>query len=181
MRKLLGGVIVAGILPLSAFADKDIATTVHDYPAVRGSIIANLLQDHENPFTLYPYESNYLLYTVTDHVNKKAIHSYDWGDDARRDEVKFQLSLAFPLWRGILGENSVLGASYTQRSWWQLSNSDHSSPFRERTMNPSYFWDLRRSMHSPDGLCTTWSLGTTISLTGAAIRHPAAGIVCIRA
>ncbi len=112
---------------------------MHDYPAVRGSIIANLLQDHENPFTLYPYESNYLLYTVTDHVNKKAIHSYDWGDDARRDEVKFQLSLAFPLWRGILGENSVLGASYTQRSWWQLSNSDHSSPFRETNYEPQLF------------------------------------------
>ncbi|MCQ4052076.1 hypothetical protein FK514_30085, partial [Klebsiella pneumoniae] len=34
-----------------------------------------------------------------------------------------RLSLAFPLWRGILGDNSLLGASYTQKSWWQLSNS----------------------------------------------------------
>ncbi|XPE43241.1 phospholipase A [Shigella flexneri] len=41
------------------------------------------------------------------------------------------MSLAFPLWRRILGPNSVLGASYPQKSWWQLSNSEESSPFRE--------------------------------------------------
>jgi outer membrane phospholipase A len=78
--------------------------TVKDKPAVRGSIIANLLQEHDNPFTLYPYESNYLLYTWTSDLNKEAIRSYDWAENARKDEVKFQLSLAFPLWRGILGE-----------------------------------------------------------------------------
>ncbi|CCJ90903.1 Phospholipase A1 precursor [Cronobacter turicensis 564] len=112
---------------------------VHDAPAVRGSIIANLLQDHDNPFTLYPYESNYLLYTVTDDLNKEAIKSYDWTDNARKDEVKFQLSLAFPFWRGIMGPNSVLGASYTQKSWWQLSNSGQSSPFRETNYEPQLF------------------------------------------
>lgn len=77
--------------------------SVHDKPAVRGSIIANLLQDHDNPFLLYPYESNYLLYTWTSDLNKEAIRSYDWAENARKDEVKFQLSLAFPLWRGITG------------------------------------------------------------------------------
>ncbi|XNM86142.1 phospholipase A [Escherichia coli] len=35
----------------------------------------------------------------------------------------------------MLGPNSVLGASYTQKSWWQLSNSEESSPFREPTTN----------------------------------------------
>lgn len=57
--------------------------------------------DHDNPFLLYPYESNYLLYTWTSDLNKEAIRSYDWAENARKDEVKFQLSLAFPLWRGI--------------------------------------------------------------------------------
>ncbi|NUU68772.1 phospholipase A [Enterobacteriaceae bacterium BIT-l23] len=139
MRKLLGGVVVAGLLPYAAIAEEATITKVHDKPAVRGSIIANLLQEHENPFTLYPYDSNYLLYTYTDRINKKAIDSYDWGHDAKKDEVKFQLSLAFPIWRGIAGDNSVLAASYTQRSWWQLSNSDHSSPFRENNYEPQLF------------------------------------------
>ena len=82
---------------------------VHDAPAVRGSIIANMLQEHDNPFTLYPYDTNYLIYTQTSDLNKEAIASYDWAENARKDEVKFQLSLAFPLWRGILGPNSVSG------------------------------------------------------------------------
>jgi len=108
-------------------------------PAVRGSIIANLLEEHDNPFTLYPYDSNYLIYTATSDLNKEAIRTYDWADDSQKDEVKFQLSLAFPLWRGILGPNSILGGSYTQKSWWQLSNSDESSPFRETNYEPQLF------------------------------------------
>ncbi|WP_404826965.1 phospholipase A [Providencia manganoxydans] len=110
----------------------------HNSP-VRGSIISGLLQNYDNPFVLYPYESNYIIYTYTSSMNKDAIKSYDWGKDALRDEVKFQLSLAFPLWRGIAGDNSVLAASYTQRSWWQLSNKKESSPFRETNYEPQIF------------------------------------------
>lgn len=75
----------------------------------------------------------------TSDLNKEAIRSYDWAENARKDEVKYQLSLAFPFWRGILGPNSVLGASYTQKSWWQLSNSGESSPFRETNYEPQLF------------------------------------------
>lgn len=116
MRKFLRCLMAACILPLTAYAQEATIKEVHDKPTVRGSIIANLLQEHDNPFTLYPYESNYVLYTVTNDLNKEAISSYNWSDNARKDEVKFQLSLAFPLWRGIFGPNSVLGGSYTQKS-----------------------------------------------------------------
>lgn len=53
--------------------------------------------------------------------------------------MKYQLSTAFPLWRGIAGDSSVLGASYTQRSRWQLSNRGESSPFRETNYEPQLF------------------------------------------
>ncbi len=139
MHKFLGCLLAACLLPLTVYAQEATIEKVHDKPAVRGSVIANLLQEHDNPFTLYPYDTNYLVYTVTDDLNKEAISSYNWSDNARKDEVKFQLSLAFPLWRGILGSNSVLGASYTQKSWWQLSNSGESSPFRETNYEPQLF------------------------------------------
>ncbi|MEY0907730.1 phospholipase A [Providencia rettgeri] len=106
---------------------------------IRGSIISGLLQHHDNPFVLYPYESNYILYTYISSMNKEAISSYNWGDDALKDEVKFQLSLAFPLWAGIAGDDSILAVSYTQRSWWQLSNKKESSPFRETNYEPQVF------------------------------------------
>lgn len=37
------------------------------------------------------------------------------------------------------GDNSVLAASYTQRSWWQLSNKKESSPFRDTNYEPQIF------------------------------------------
>lgn len=86
MRKTwaVGATMLA--LPLLGHAEEATVQEVHDKPAVRGSIIASMLQDHDNPFTLYPYESNYLLYTDTSNINKKAIQSYDWANKARHDE-----------------------------------------------------------------------------------------------
>lgn len=139
MRLPLGCLITATLLPCAALAQEATMKSVHDTLTVPGSIIANLLQDHDNPFTLYPYDTNYIIYTYTSNLNKQAISTYDWASGAHKDEVKFQFSLAFPIWRGILGSNSVLGASYTQKSWWQLSNSDESSPFRETNHEPQLF------------------------------------------
>ncbi|MBT0721919.1 phospholipase A [Rosenbergiella collisarenosi] len=127
-------------LPLGANAQSSgYDVGVQNNSPVDGSIISNLLQKHDSAFILYPYESNYVLYTYTSNMNKGAIESYNWGHNARKDELKFQLSLAFPIWRGILGDNSVLAASYTQRSWWQISNSKESSPFRETNYEPQLF------------------------------------------
>ena len=136
-----GWMMLAGLLAVPAAVQAEEATIkqVHDKPQVKGSIIANMLVEHDNPFTLYPYDTNYLLYTETSDVNKEAIQSYSWADDARKDEVKFQLSLAFPIIRGIAGDNSVLGMSYTQRSWWQAFNRSASSPFRETNYEPQLF------------------------------------------
>jgi phospholipase A1 len=180
MRISLACLLALVALPAGVLAqDAPVNKQVHDAPVVRGSIIANLLQDHDNPFLLYPYESNYLLYTWTSDLNKEAIRSYDWAENARKDEVKFQLSLAFPLWRGILGENSLLGASYTQKSWWQLSNSKESAPFRETNYEPQLFLGLRPITRSPAGRCATLRWVITTTLTAVPIPPPAAGTASI--
>ena len=179
--RILSGIVSATLLmPALALAEEAKEQQIHDKPAVRGSIIANLLQEHDNPFTLYPYDPNYLLYTDTSDINKEAIKTYNWADKARKDEVKYQLSLAFPLWRGIAGDSSVLGASYTQRSWWQLSNRGESSPFRETNYEPQLFVGGRPITALPVGRCAMLKSALIISLTAARIRRRAAGIAAMR-
>ena len=49
MRISLTCLVALCALPVGVMAQD---ASVHDKPAVRGSIIANLLQDHDNPFLL---------------------------------------------------------------------------------------------------------------------------------
>ena len=171
MRISLACLLAFIALPAGVLAqDAPVNKQVHDTPAVRGSIIANLLQDHDNPFLLYPYESNYLLYTWTSDLNKEAIRSYDWAENARKDEVKFQLSLAFPLWRGILGENSLLGASPTAKS---------PRRFAKPTTSRSCSSVSRPITRSPAGRCATLKWDITTTLTAVPIPLPAAGTASI--
>lgn len=110
-----------------------------DPPPSQGGLIAHLLRENESSFNLYPYEDNYFLFTKTSGINREAIADQSWAKGTRDREVKFQISLAIPISRGFAGDNSVLGVSYTQRSWWQAFNSDISSPFREINYEPQLF------------------------------------------
>ncbi|MCS5808320.1 hypothetical protein LNO89_15840 [Klebsiella pneumoniae subsp. pneumoniae] len=51
MRISLACLVALCALPAGVMAQD---ASVHDKPAVRGSIIANLLQDHDNPFPALP-------------------------------------------------------------------------------------------------------------------------------
>ncbi|OTA17838.1 phospholipase A [Xenorhabdus vietnamensis] len=133
MRLLWNILVIIGLLsPLAHAANNQVGE-------VRGSVLSMMLGEQDSALMLYPYDTNYIIYTYGNKVNKPAIHSYDWADHVRKDEVIFQISFGFPLWRGIAGENSLLGASYTQRSWWQFSNKTESSPFRETNYEPQLF------------------------------------------
>lgn len=142
-KKNLKSTPLLGLLLLSllATAGEDLSASEQN---LSDGAIANMLREYDTPFILYPYESNYLLTTYASHINKEAIRTYEWSDNASKVEAKFQISLGFPIWRGILGKNSMLGASYTQRSWWQAFNSKESSPFRETNYEPQLFlaWAL---------------------------------------
>ncbi len=155
MRAILRGLLPATLLPLAAYAQEATIKEVHDAPAVRGSIIANMLQEHDNPFTLYPYDTNYLIYTNTSDLNKEAISTYNWSENARKDEVKFQLSLAFPLWRGILGPNSVLGASDRRNPGGSFPTVKSLRRFAKPTTNRSFFLVLLPIIALPAGRCAT--------------------------
>jgi phospholipase A1/A2 len=49
--------------PLLVQAEEAKEQQIHDKPAVRGSIMPTCCRITTTPFTLYPYETNYVLYT----------------------------------------------------------------------------------------------------------------------
>jgi len=106
--------------------------------------LASMLEAANNPFSLIPYGQNYFLYTYATEINREMYKQagFDGAGDLVDHEAKFQLSIVFPLWRNILGEGTVLAASYTQLSLWQATNSNISAPFRETNYEPQIFINL---------------------------------------
>ncbi|MBE2896933.1 phospholipase A [Pasteurellaceae bacterium HPA106] len=129
MRKLI--MLTTALFPCAVLA-ADLAT--NETPVYHSKTELMLRKSKDNFFSLAPYEQNYIMETFSN-------GNFDMqdGKEKKHDEIKFQISLGLPIWRGILGENSLLGASYTQRSWFQLSNTIESSPFRETNYEPQLF------------------------------------------
>ncbi|MCM2679029.1 phospholipase A [Echinimonas agarilytica] len=103
--------------------------------------LAAIFETARNPFALIPYEQNYIMYTYTDDINKDQYTAagYEDADDLTDHEIKYQLSVMFPLYRGIFGKNTTLAGSFTQVALWQATNSDISAPFRETNYEPQIF------------------------------------------
>ncbi len=136
----LGRTLAVLILtPVLVYAQEPLENKITDPSTPRGGFIDHLLRENESSFDLYPYEENYFLYTATSGVNQEALSTEPWINDAKDTEIKYKISLAVPLSRGFAGDNSVLGVSYTQYTWWQAFNSDISSPFRESNYEPQIF------------------------------------------
>ena len=109
--------------------------------------LESMVAASDNPFALIPYGQNYFIYTYTTEINRELYENagFEDADDLLDHEAKFQLSLIFPLWRNIFGEGTALGASYTQLSLWQATNSDISSPFRETNYEPQLFINWKQN------------------------------------
>ncbi len=182
MRTLQGWLLPVFMLPMAVYAQEATVKEVHDAPAVRGSIIANMLQEHDNPFTLYPYDTNYIIYTQTSDLNKEAIASYDWAENARKDEVKFQLSsgVSAVAWdfRPELGIGCVL---YAKNPGGNCPIAKSLHRFVKPTTNRNCSSVLPPITVLQVGRCAMWRWGITTTLTGVQTRLPVAGTAFIPA
>jgi len=90
------------------------------------------------PFTLMAHKPNYFLFAA---YNASGYDASAWPEeDLRRDgwedtEAQFQLSMKFPLLVNLWDNTFDIYAAYTNRSFWQIYDSD-SSPFRETNHEP---------------------------------------------
>lgn len=106
------------------------------------AVDVRLKQDRENvlqPFTLMSHKPNYFLlgaYNSDGYNSSYFEEQYDEPSIQLDDtEAQFQISLKVPLGINIFNTFDVY-AAYTNRSFWQLYNSEISSPFRETNHEP---------------------------------------------
>ncbi len=92
------------------------------------------------PFTLMTHKPNYLLFAAYNGSSYNAEHFQEQYDDPEYNlddvEAKFQLSVKFPLLVNLFDDTFDIYAAYTNRSFWQVYNSEESAPFRETNHEP---------------------------------------------
>jgi phospholipase A1 len=85
-------------------------------------------------WAILPHRPNYILpYTYNDSPSQPAAADAPQFDN---EEAKFQISFKLPLWERMFGSNADLYFAYTQISFWQVYNTENSSPFRDTNYEP---------------------------------------------
>jgi phospholipase A1 len=99
------------------------------------------------PFSILAHRPNYFL--------AAAYNQEGWNPEPFREalddpefelddvEAQFQISLKVPLAIGLFGDRMDLYGAYTNRSFWQMYNSDYSEPFRETNHEPELWAQFR--------------------------------------
>ena len=89
------------------------------------------------------HRSNYFMpYTYNNLPNVDPIKALT-VHDVMENEATFQISQKIKLWQDVMGRDMDLWVGYTQRSFWQVYNSDDSAPFRETNYEPEMLLNFR--------------------------------------
>lgn len=117
----------------------EIPASQEDEPVV---VTDRLEQDRKQvlqPFTLMAHKPNYFLAAAynSEGYNPELFREQYSDSSIELDdtEAHFQISLKAPLWVDLF-EKVDIYAAYTNRSFWQVYNSELSSPFRETNHEP---------------------------------------------
>ncbi len=100
-----------------------------------------------------PHRRNYILpFTRTSSVNQvpetPSYAPHPHNSTLEQEEAKFQFSFRIPLLTGVFDGPNRLWFGYTQLAFWQMYNTNESSPFRELNFEPEIFlthelgWEL---------------------------------------
>lgn len=120
------------------------------------------------PFVMTPHKPNYIIasYNFKNYQDPESGQQPGQGETYKAEEVDFQVSIKFPVWRNIFNTKTHLFAAYTNRSFWQVFDRNNSSPFRETDHEPELWLSHR----------TKWKLfGLTNRLVQAGFVHQSNG------
>jgi phospholipase A1 len=124
----------------------------------------------DRPFTIMAHKPNYFLLGAynTKGWNPDPYREQSGKTDYENDDVEsqFQISLKVPLAIGLLDDRVDLYGAYTNRSFWQVYNDDHSRPFRETNHEPEIWAQFRND----------WTIGGfTNSMNAVGLVHQSNG------
>jgi phospholipase A1 len=99
------------------------------------------------PFSILAHKPNYFLAAAYNREgwNQELFQQQSGSPEFENDDVEsqFQLSLKVPLAVGLFGDRMDLYGAYTNRSFWQVYNSEFSEPFRETNHEPELWAQFR--------------------------------------
>jgi len=106
-------------------------------------------------FNIMSHNKNFLLFAghssgqlIQKHWNEQGEENHSKNYLRDSNEAQFQLSIKIPLYYNFANSGADLFAAYTQNSYWQVYNTEHSSPFRETNYSPELFleWQLNQKI-----------------------------------
>lgn len=107
-------------------------------------------------FNFRPHRKNYLAVTYNSSPNEEPYRPLSFlapeADGLSNTELSFQLGFKLKALENIAGTPMDLWFGYTQHSYWQATNSDASSPFRESNYQPELMAVYPMNVHLPAGL-----------------------------
>lgn len=123
-------------------------------------------------FLVIPYKPVYVLpfkySTCPNYLPSSENALYNTTDTIGLDQVelKFQLSFKTKIWQGIYKNYGDIWVGYTQKSIWQVYNSDLSRPFRETNYEPEVILNFATDIPF---------LGFRTRMFGVALNHQSNG------
>lgn len=95
------------------------------------------IMSHNQNFLLFGGYTNKTLTEKQWYSN--GTRNYDKEYNRKSNEIQFQLSIKLPLYSNLFDSGADLFTAYTQNSYWQIYDKEHSSPFRETNYMPEFF------------------------------------------
>ena len=137
--------IVCFLIIIQAFANNAFDKAKTEYESIL-----------EKEYMILPHKGNYFIPFSYSFLPNNDVYDVirttkdlrERGQYNKNIETEFQVSFSLLVSRDIFSSDFHLFLGYTQRSWWQLYNTDWSNQFRETNYSPEVF--ARKILETPD-------------------------------